>query len=93
VTKRWNPAPALCEAVRRHHDPMASEIDPNLCAIVSLANSLSIKLGIGPERNPELDLTELESTLMLTLEPQRLAEISQIVKQKLTEEKSAYAVA
>lgn len=88
MATRWSLAPALTEAVRLHHQPLGSEIDPTLCAIVSLANSLCVKLGIGLERDAEIVLADLESTLMLTLKPERLQEISTVVKTTLAEEKS-----
>ena len=92
VVERWNLAPALAEAVRLHHQPLGAEIDPTLCAIVSLANSLCVKLGIGPERDSDLNLAELESTLMLTLAPERLSEIAASVKERLVEDKSLFAM-
>ena len=92
MATRWNLAPGLIEAVRLHHQPMGAEIDPTLCAIVSLANSLCVKLGIGPERDAEIVLADLESTLMLTLEPERLQEIAAVVKTTLTEEKNLLAL-
>jgi hypothetical protein len=85
---RWSLAPALCEAVQLHHQPMGAEIDPTLCAIVSLANSLCVKLGLGPELDPDLELSELDSTLMLTLSPDRISDIARVVQERLEEEKS-----
>lgn len=93
VVERWNLASGLTEAVRLHHQPMGAEIDPTLCAIISLANSVCVKLGLGPERDPELNLADLESTLMLTLAPDRLTEIAAAVKSRLTEEKSQLSLA
>jgi putative nucleotidyltransferase with HDIG domain len=87
VVRRWSLAPPLCEAVQLHHQPMAAEIDPALCAIVSLANSLCVRLGIGPERNPALNLAEQDSTLMLTLTPPRIAAIAAAVQDRLSREK------
>ncbi len=88
VVDRWSLAPGLREAVRLHHQPMGAEIDPSLCAIVSLANSMCIKLGIGPERDPDLVLNELESALMLTLDPPRVVAIASAVGERLAQEKA-----
>jgi putative nucleotidyltransferase with HDIG domain len=88
VVKRWGLAPSLCEAVQMHHHPMGSEINPSLCAIVSLADSMCIKLGIGPQRDETLDLSELDATLMLTLDPHRLDEIARTVGERLEAEKT-----
>ncbi len=93
VVARWGLAPALQEAVRLHHQPMSAETDPTLCAIVSLANSLCVKLGIGPERNPDLELAELESTLMLPLDPARIEAVAAEVREQLEQEKQLLSVA
>lgn len=92
VVKRWNLAPPLQEAVFLHHQPMAAEHDPQLCAIVSLANSLCIRLGIGPERDPELRLDELESTLMLTLSTTQIAEVAAKVQESIASEKTVLSI-
>jgi putative nucleotidyltransferase with HDIG domain len=93
VVQRWNLAPALREAVECHHEPMAAEVNPTLCAIVSLANSLCVKLEIGPERCPDLDLATLDSTRMLTLDSAQLARIAATVREKIGEEKAALSLA
>lgn len=87
VVERWSLAPPLCEAVRLHHQPMAAEVEPTLCAIVSLANSMCTKLGLGPERDASVDLTGLDATLMLTLSPERLDDIAEAVSARLESEK------
>lgn len=93
VVHRWNLAPALRESVECHHDPLAAEINPTLCAIVSLANSMCVKLEIGPERRPDLDLEALDATLMLTLQPTRLAGLAETVRERIGEEKAVLSVA
>lgn len=93
LVERWNLAPGLREAVQLHHQPMHAEIDPTLCAIVSLANSLCIKLGIGPERDVDLDLSELEATLMLTLDAGRLERVADSVTETLREERTRLSLA
>jgi putative nucleotidyltransferase with HDIG domain len=93
VVRRWNLAAPLHEAVRLHHQPVDAEVDPVLCAIVSLANSLCVKLGIGPERDSDLDLARLDSALALTLETERLGGIATVLRKRLDEEKSLLALA
>ncbi len=93
VVKRWNLAPALVEAVQYHHQPMGAEIDPTLCAIISLANSLCVRLGIGPERDPELKLADEEATLMLTLTSSQIAQIAAAVQDNLEKEKIQLSMA
>jgi HD-like signal output (HDOD) protein len=90
VVKKWNlPAP-LEEAVRLHHRPMQSLLDPALCAIVSLGNSLCIKLGLGPERQSDLVLEGLEVMPKLKLPPERLPRIMDILTEKLAAEKELF---
>jgi putative nucleotidyltransferase with HDIG domain len=90
VIKKWNLPPILEEAVRLHHRARGALLDPTLCAIVSLANSLCVKTGIGPERVPELDLGQLEATTRLKLTPERLALIAKHVEGRLAEEKELF---
>jgi putative nucleotidyltransferase with HDIG domain len=90
VIKKWNLPPILEEAVRLHHRARGALLDPMLCAIVSLANSLCVKTGIGPERLPELDLGQLEATIRLKLTPERLALIAKHVEARLVEEKELF---
>ena len=93
VVNRWNLTPELQEAVRLHHQPMSAEVDPTLCAVISLANSLCVKHEIGPERMPDLELSELESTLMLPIDPFQLDQLANQILEKLDEEKQLLSVA
>jgi putative nucleotidyltransferase with HDIG domain len=90
VVKKWNlPAP-LEEAVRLHHRPLQSLLDPPLCAIVSLGNSICIKLGLGPERQSELALEGLEAVRRLKLPAERLPRIMEMLQEKLAQEKELF---
>ncbi len=86
-------APPLLEAVRPHHQPMSAETGPTLCALVSLANSMCAKLGIGPQREPDLELDELEAALMLPLDPAKLDAIAAEVQEQLAQEQLLLSVA
>jgi len=90
VVKKWNLPETLEEAVRLHHRAMSSLLDPTLCAIVSLANSACVKLGIGPERLPKLDLTQLDVTARLKIAPDCLTLLLETVESKLVEEKELF---
>jgi putative nucleotidyltransferase with HDIG domain len=92
VVRKWNLPETLEEAVRLHHRAARSRVDPTLCAIVSLANSACVKIGIGPERLPELDLTRLEATTQLKIMPDRLAHILETIESKLVEEKELFNI-
>jgi hypothetical protein len=60
---------------------------------VSLANSLCVKLGIGPERDPDRSLVDEESARMLSLDPARIEHVSAAVQERLAEEKSQLSLA
>ncbi len=65
VARKWGLPESIVEAVRHHHDPTQAEVDPQLCAIVSLANSMCIKLQLGLEQDPDLDLASLPTAEQL----------------------------
>lgn len=90
VIKKWNLPPSIEEAIRLHHRTQGALLDPTLCAIVSLANSLCVQTGIGPERRPEMDLGQLEATNRLQLTPERLTLIAKLVESRLVEEKELF---
>jgi putative nucleotidyltransferase with HDIG domain len=90
VVKKWNLPEALEEAVSLHHRAMRSLVDPTLCAIVRLANSVCVKIGIRPERLPKLDLIQLDVTARLKIGPDCLTRLLQTVESKLGEEKELF---
>ena len=67
VVRSWGLPPAIVESVRYHHDPASAIADPQLCAIVSLANALCVKLELGPHQRPDLDLAALPACEQLGL--------------------------
>ena len=94
MIQKWNFPQQLEEAVRMHHDhPKFADNDPAFCAIVSLANSLCVKLGIGPEKQPDLNLAGLDSAQMLQLDENRLSTISEQLLQQLEEDKTLFCSA
>jgi putative nucleotidyltransferase with HDIG domain len=72
VARKWSLADNLVEAVRCHHNPSAATVDPKLSAIINLANGICVKLEIGPERLPDLDLASLPSCDILALDRETL---------------------
>ncbi|HSR66528.1 MAG TPA: HDOD domain-containing protein [Acidobacteriota bacterium] len=86
VLNRWNFAPVLQEAVRLHHQPEYAQIDARLCAIVSLANTLCVRLGVGPERNPDLDLSDCEAVSMLKLSGEEAEQLLEAVRPGLQDQ-------
>ncbi len=68
VVSAWGFPPQIAEGIRFHHDPTMAESATDLCATVSLANGVCVKLELGPDQQPELDLETLTSTKVLGLD-------------------------
>ena len=88
LARKWNLAVALEEAVLHHHSSERAEINPELTAVVSLANLVTVKLGIGPTRNIEVTLTSSAPARSLSMGPgviEGLLESMQQLIQKETE--------
>ncbi len=76
---KWNFSPSLEEAVFLHHDPKSAQADPELCAIVSLANHICVKLEIGLERLPDLELSTTDSVEILYLDEENVSRLFETV--------------
>ena len=75
VIRKWNLPPSLAETVILHHNPESAKVDTTLCAIVSLANSICVKQGIGLESFPDMDLQTLNFTSMLSLDEEQVSDL------------------
>lgn len=47
VAEKWNLPPDLVEAISFHHHPGESEMNPQLTAIVHLADAMTLQMGLG----------------------------------------------
>ena len=47
VAERWNLSPGLQDVIRHHHDPQDAEEEPELAALVNLADGICSILGVG----------------------------------------------
>jgi putative nucleotidyltransferase with HDIG domain len=65
VSRKWNLPPLIEEVAGAHHNLKAAVLDPRLCAIISLADGVCVKQGIGPLKRPELKLSSLEACKIL----------------------------
>lgn len=92
VVERWNLASPLNEAVRLYHQPAAAEIEPKLCAIVGLAYRIAVKLGAGPEHDPDVELELSDPAVVLDLTPDTLARIVATTEEQINRQKSALDV-
>ncbi len=92
VAKSWNLPPVLQEVVLMHHQPRSATLDPNLCAIVSLADGMCVKYGIGPSKRPDLDLSSLDACRILGLDQDRLADVASRLVARLNEDKTVFGL-
>jgi putative nucleotidyltransferase with HDIG domain len=91
VVDKWNLAPHLRDAVRDHHSP-PPDGSQALCSIVSLGNALAVKLGLGPEKFPDLDLASHEATLVLGLDGDTLDRLGVQLVERLEQEKGLFGI-
>ena len=92
VVHKWSFSPALVEAVFLHHNPRSAKEDEVLCAIVSLANDICVKLGVGPESMPDLDLVGQDASSLLGLTEQDASDLIEQARDKLTVEGTLLSV-
>jgi HD-like signal output (HDOD) protein len=90
VAQAWDLAVPLGEAVRCHHAPEQAQTAPQLCAIVALANAVAMKLEVGPERRPDLDLGSLPAASMLSMTDDTLAEFLVDSTQRLNAQRNLF---
>jgi HD-like signal output (HDOD) protein len=64
---KWTFPKQIVEAILYHHDPPNASRYGKLAAVVSLANSIMVNLGIGLEKDPNLKLDETRSAQFLLL--------------------------
>lgn len=67
IARKWNFTDSIEEAIGYHHQPEKAKILPILSYIISLSNSFTHKLQMGPTRREDLDLSELRSSKALRL--------------------------
>lgn len=83
VASKWNFAEEIEQAIGSHHAPSQAKVMPVLSHVICLANAVSHKLEIGPTRNADLNLAELESARLLKMDQERidtlLNEVSEVL--------------
>lgn len=75
LTEHWGFPSSLVEAIGFHHQPDLATKDPSLCAIVHLADWLSVTLGIGMGVDGFLYRVSPEALAVLSLEKGSLEEL------------------
>jgi len=92
VAQKWNLPAVLQEVVREHHSPASATLDPYLCAIVSFADGLCVKEGIGPSQRPDIDLSSLTAASILGMKADSLERMSQAVAARFREDKRLFGL-
>ncbi|MFB3902958.1 MAG: HDOD domain-containing protein [Acidobacteriota bacterium] len=92
VARKWNLPAVLEEVVREHHTPASATLDPYLCAIVSFADGLCVREGIGPSQRPEIDMSSLAAASILGMKPASLARTTQAVATRFQEDKRLFGL-
>lgn len=90
VADKWMLAESIGEAIALHHDPRRAVINPPLSAIVSVANALCVKLEIGPEKLPDLDLASLDAVGCLGLGTDELAPLPDEIRERIAAERGTF---
>jgi putative nucleotidyltransferase with HDIG domain len=67
LARKWNFPPQLAEAVGYHHNPLSAPSYRQLACIINLANLFMIAMGIGFEKNREIDLEKQPSAENLNI--------------------------
>ncbi|MBN1571484.1 MAG: HDOD domain-containing protein [Acidobacteria bacterium] len=67
LARKWNFPPQLAEAVGYHHNPLSASNYRQLACIVNLANLVMIHMGIGFEKNKDINLEKQPSAEFLKL--------------------------
>lgn len=80
LARKWNFPPQLAEAVGYHHNPGSAPSFKALACIVNLANAFMVAMGVGFEKNKEIDLEKLPAAQFLRLDGTAIAAIGTEVK-------------
>jgi putative nucleotidyltransferase with HDIG domain len=67
LARKWSFPPQLAEAVGYHHNPLSAPSYRQLACIINLANLFMISMGIGFEKNADLNLEKQPSAEHLNL--------------------------
>lgn len=88
----WNLSDRLTEVVRFHHTPEQAEVEPMLCHIVHFADTIVVKMGIGPINRPDLSLLDSPSQALLKLQPGKIEQLGKQILNRLADEKKTFGL-
>lgn len=86
LVKKWNFSQELEKVIEFHHEPSKAKGIVELAAITNFSDKLCNKLGIGFKKDASIVLEELESAVILNLQPPKIAELENKLMQALAEE-------
>lgn len=76
LARSWSLPEAVIEVARYHHRPQeAPQRHRSMVAVVSLADGMARKLGLGRAAEEGMDLTELPASAVLAVGPKRLQQL------------------
>ncbi len=91
IAQKWNFDWEMVETIAYHHSPEAESTGSTLSAVLSISNEICKRMGVGLERADEsVPLSENWGARSLGLDDTTCAEIQEILRQVLEEEKKLY---
>lgn len=90
LVRRWNFSAETEDLIANHHSPREAQLEPVGAAIVSLANLLCHRLGVGCRADAAVDLLGSEAAAVLGLRDLDLPELSEELRRSLDEEKGIF---
>ena len=85
LARKWNFSKKLEDAIAFHHDPAKAADDSKLTAIISFANDICLKMGIGVEKCEDLNIEASDASAILGLNNNRGNELYEEISTNLRE--------
>jgi putative nucleotidyltransferase with HDIG domain len=91
IAQKWNFSWEMVETIAYHHSPEAQTTGGPLSAILAVANEVCKRIGVGLEKgDPSVPLSETWGAKALGLEESACAQICEMVRVVLEDEKKLY---
>jgi putative nucleotidyltransferase with HDIG domain len=87
VARKWNLSMSFEDAILFHHSPENADAFPLLTACTALANEITIKLGIGPTKQPDRDIGASQAASILNYGPDDLDKLVENIKAAMQKDK------
>jgi HD-like signal output (HDOD) protein len=85
MAERWSLPDSLCDTILNHHTPMDSQANPNLTAVVALANDISQGLNAPASKGEDEDdyeevRSDIDAAAILRFTPETLQAVNEACK-------------